>query len=301
MSRTLTVLDGGMGRELLRMGAPFRQPQWSALALTEGPEWIVRAHTNFIDAGADVVTTNSYAIVPFHIGEDRFVNEANPLADIAGRCARAAADAASRDIRVAGSLPPLFGSYRPDLFAADDAPRIIDPLVEGLAEHVDIWLGETLSSIAEARAVRRALERVGDSIRPLWISYTLDDSSDTALRSGESVADSVRAAIDLGATAVLFNCSQAETIRRAIPSAVRTSQGEVEVGGYANRFVESHTEVGQANDHLSEYRHDLDPTTYRDVVAVWIDDGASIVGGCCGIGPDHIAEIAVLATLSAPR
>ena len=97
MSRTLTVLDGGMGRELLRMGAPFRQPQWSALALTEGPEWIVRAHTNFIDAGADVVTTNSYAIVPFHIGEDRFVNEANPLADIAGRCARAAARTCSGD------------------------------------------------------------------------------------------------------------------------------------------------------------------------------------------------------------
>jgi len=64
----LTVLDGGMGRELLRIGAPFRQPEWSALALFDGPDWVVQAHTNFIEAGAEVITTNSYAIVPFHIG-----------------------------------------------------------------------------------------------------------------------------------------------------------------------------------------------------------------------------------------
>ncbi|MEI6403377.1 MAG: homocysteine S-methyltransferase family protein, partial [Actinomycetota bacterium] len=47
----LTVLDGGMGRELMRIGAPFRQPEWSALALFDGPDWVVQAHTNFIEAG----------------------------------------------------------------------------------------------------------------------------------------------------------------------------------------------------------------------------------------------------------
>jgi S-methylmethionine-dependent homocysteine/selenocysteine methylase len=296
MSPRITVLDGGMGRELLRIGAPFRQPEWSALALTEGPEWVVQAHTNFIDAGADMITTNSYAIVPFHIGNERFEVEALDLAGVAGRCARSAADTASRAIRVAGSLPPLFGSYRPDLFDSDEAPRIIDPLVEGLLPHVDLWLGETLSSIAEAVAVRRALERIGDSSRPLWISFTLDDSGPATLRSGELVSEAVRAASDLGAAVVLFNCSQAETIRRAIPIAVAASPGSLEVGGYANRFVESHTELGEANDHLTEYRYDLDPSTYSRLVAQWIEDGASIVGGCCGIGPDHIAEIAALAT-----
>ncbi len=290
-----------MGRELLRIGAPFQQPEWSALALTEGPDWVVQAHTNFVDAGADVITTNSYAIIPFHIGQDRFDVEALDLAGVAGRCARSAADTTSRDIRVAGSLPPLFGSYRPDLFDSDEAPRIIDPLVEGLAPHVDLWLGETLSSIAEVITVRRALERSGDSSRPLWISFTLDDSRFAALRSGESVVNAVRVAGDIGAAAVLFNCSQAETIRRAIPIAVEASRGEIEVGGYANRFVESHTEVGEANDHLTEYRHDLDPSTYSRLVAQWIEDGASIVGGCCGIGPNHIAEIAALATRSTPR
>ena len=46
------ILDGGMGRELARIGAPFRQPEWSALALIEGPDWVERAHRNFVEAGA---------------------------------------------------------------------------------------------------------------------------------------------------------------------------------------------------------------------------------------------------------
>ncbi len=288
----VTVLDGGMGRELLRIGAPFRQPEWSALALTEGPEHVVRAHSNFIEAGADVITTNSYAIVPFHIGDDRFDAEASELAAIAGRLARLAVDEASRPVRVAGSLPPLFGSYRPDLFDATDAPRVIDPLVAGLSDHVDLWLGETLGSIAEATAVRAAIARAGSDDRPLWISYTLDERGQ--LRSGESVIDAVAAAIDLGAAALLFNCCQAETITDAIVSAVAYAGRSVAVGGYANRFVTSHTESGQANEHLSAFRDDLDPDSYATFVSGWLDAGATVVGGCCGMEPSHIARIADL-------
>ena len=53
------VLDGGMGRELQRIGAPFRQPEWSALALIEAPEYVLRAHQAFVAAGARIITTNS--------------------------------------------------------------------------------------------------------------------------------------------------------------------------------------------------------------------------------------------------
>ncbi len=102
-----------MGRELKRMGAPFRQPQWSAPALMEAPEAVAQAHAAFIAAGAEVVTTNSYAVVPFHIGQDRFAADGRMLAERAGRLARAAADGAGRagrKVLVAASLPPLFGS-----------------------------------------------------------------------------------------------------------------------------------------------------------------------------------------------
>jgi S-methylmethionine-dependent homocysteine/selenocysteine methylase len=66
------LLDGGMGRQLQAMGAPFRQPEWSALALIEAPHTVQAAHAAFLHAGARVVTTNSYALVPFHLGQERF-------------------------------------------------------------------------------------------------------------------------------------------------------------------------------------------------------------------------------------
>jgi S-methylmethionine-dependent homocysteine/selenocysteine methylase len=294
---TVTVLDGGLGRELLRIGAPFRQPEWSALALTEAPEQVVQAHTNFIDAGAQVITTNSYAIVPFHIGEHRFADEGLGLAALSGRLARDAATRTTQSVLVAGSLPPLFGSYQPELFDPFDAPRIIDPLVQGLAEHVDVWLGETLGSVAEARAVRNALDRAAVVDRPLWISYTLADSG--GLRSGESVADAVAAALDVGAATIMFNCCQAETIVDAISIAVARTDGSAAVGGYANRFATPRTTSaiaasGAANQHVSALRDDLDPQTYCEYIARWLDAGATVVGGCCGIEPAHIARIASL-------
>ena len=102
----MTLLDGGMGRELHRRGAPFRQPEWSALALTKAPDVVQQTHLDFIRAGARVITTNSYAVVPFHIGA-RFEREGVALAATAGRLAREAVIASGEVVRVAASLPPL--------------------------------------------------------------------------------------------------------------------------------------------------------------------------------------------------
>jgi S-methylmethionine-dependent homocysteine/selenocysteine methylase len=75
---------------------------------------------------------------------------------------------------VAGSLPPLFGSSRPDLFDAAAAEPLLTRPVGALSPHVDLWLAETLSSTGEARNARRAL---GDDARPLWLSFTLHDGT----------------------------------------------------------------------------------------------------------------------------
>lgn len=88
----LWVLDGGMGRELARRGAPFRQPEWSALALMEAPETVREVHQAYATSGARVITTNSYALVPFHIGEARFAAQGEALAALAGQLARGVAD-----------------------------------------------------------------------------------------------------------------------------------------------------------------------------------------------------------------
>jgi S-methylmethionine-dependent homocysteine/selenocysteine methylase len=293
MTRPL-ILDGGMGRELSRNGAPFRQPEWSALALIEGPDFVRKAHDAFIAAGADVITTNSYAVVPFHLGAARFRSDGKRLADLAGRIARAAADAAPHPVKVAGSLPPLFGSYRPDLFIEKEAAGIAAVLIAGLSPHVDHWLAETQGSIAEAASLKSALAL---DPRPLWISFTLEDEKGAEakprLRSQEPVEQAVEAALGWGVAALLFNCSQPEVMAAALERAratIAASGKALALGVYANAFPPVREDVA-ANEGLSPIRADLDPPRYLAFVQAWIDRGAGIVGGCCGIGPEHIAEI----------
>ncbi|WP_409421632.1 homocysteine S-methyltransferase family protein [Pseudaeromonas sp. ZJS20] len=292
MAGKLTLLDGGMGRELQRRGAPFRQPEWSALALMEEPEQVVAAHRAFIDAGARVITTNNYAVVPFHIGEARFAEQGPGLVDLAGRLAREAVGA--QPVMVAGSLPPLFGSYRADLYQAERVAELARPIIAGLAPHVDLWLAETQSLIAEVRAVHALLP---DDGKPYWVSFTLQDvlrEGEPRLRSGEPVAAAIAAAIELGAEAALFNCSQPEVIEAALAVAdgVRVAAGaELQLGAYANAFPPQ-PEEATANDGLDELRADLDPPAYLAWAERWLTVGATLVGGCCGIGPEHIAELA---------
>ena len=294
----MTILDGGTGRELLRAGAPFRQPEWSALALIEAPEFVTRVHQAYVEAGAQVITTNSYALVPFHIGAERFAADGARLALLAGRLAREVADAAPARVRVAGSLPPICGSYRADWFDAQFARPILEVLVEGLRPSVDHWQAETLSAIAEAKLVRDVL---GDDRRPLWLSFTLTDERPIAglprLRSGEPAGEAVAAAVELGASAVLFNCSQPEVMADAVDRARevlgavrRYGSGGIEIGVYANAFAPQHP-TAKANSGLSDIRADLTPAGYLRWAREWVKRGATIVGGCCGIGPEHVAAL----------
>jgi S-methylmethionine-dependent homocysteine/selenocysteine methylase len=284
----VTLLDGGTGRELKRIGAPFRQPEWSALALIEAPAYVACVHRSYVDAGADVITTNTYALVPFHIGKDRFAAHGHTWAALAGSLAREVADAAPHPVLVAGSLPPACGSYRPDLVDIGRARPILATLVSALTPLVDHWLAETLSSLSEAELVGELTAATG---KPLWLSFTLDDTHPGAvaqLRSGEPVADAAALAHAMGAAAILFNCSQPEVMADAVRAA--RAGCDLPIGVYANAFPPQ-PEAAEANSTLLDIRADLDPAGYADFAQSWRDAGATILGGCCGIGPDHIAAL----------
>jgi S-methylmethionine-dependent homocysteine/selenocysteine methylase len=305
-----TLLDGGTGRELLRIGAPFSQPLWSAQALIEAPQYVSRVHENFIAAGAEVITTNTYALVPFHLGEARFRARGHELAALAGRLAREAADRAPRQVLVAGGLPPACGSYRPDLFDAAVARPILATLVDAMRPSVDLWLAETISLIAEAELVREVVgPAVGQGAKPLWLSFTIADEAageqPVRLRSGEHVAEAVAAAVRLGAAAVLFNCSQPEVMGAAVSEALaelrrRGTAEAIPVGVYANAFAAGDDAVG-ANEGLRDLRGEITPEAYLAWARDWVARGARIIGGCCGIGPQHLAALrAGLAPVSRP-
>ncbi|NLS17753.1 homocysteine S-methyltransferase family protein [Rhizobium sp. P40RR-XXII] len=293
----LLILDGGMSRELLRLGAELKQPEWSALALINSPEIVRQVHDEFIAAGSDVITTNSYALVPFHIGEERFSAEGAALIARAGQLARDAADACKdRKILVAGSLPPIFGSYEPQNFDPSRVQDYLKVLVANLDPYVDVWLGETLSLIAEGEAVRIAVAETG---KPFWISFTLADDAaqrngaSPKLRSGETVEDAAQWAASSGAEALLFNCSKPEVMREAVDAAgqvFKSGGSALRIGVYANAF-EGEQGESAANEGLHATRDDLNDDAYSRFACSWVDAGATMVGGCCGIGAGHIHQL----------
>jgi S-methylmethionine-dependent homocysteine/selenocysteine methylase len=291
------ILDGGMSRELLRLGAELKQPEWSALALINSPDIVRKVHDEFVAAGSDVITTNSYALVPFHIGEDRFWEEGAALIARSGKLARDAADACrDRKVLVAGSLPPVFGSYEPQNFDPLRVQKYLAVLVQNLAPYVDVWLGETLSLIAEGDAVREAVAQTG---KPFWISFTLaDDAVQTSgappkLRSGELVEQAASWAAQSGTQALLFNCSKPEVMRAAVGAAAQVFKDRaspLKIGVYANAF-EGEQGDAAANQGLHETRSDLDDDIYSRFACSWAEAGATMVGGCCGIGAGHIHRL----------
>ncbi|MBD0445621.1 homocysteine S-methyltransferase family protein [Acinetobacter nosocomialis] len=286
----MKILDGGLGRELARRGAPFRQPEWSALALIEAPETVKEVHLDFINAGAEVITTNNYAVVPFHIGQERFETDGVRLIKVAIEQAKNAVKESGKNVKIAGCLPPLFGSYRADLFQPEQAKNLAEPIINALAPEVDFWLAETQSCLKEVETVHALLPQDG---KDYWVSFTLQDEikqEQALLRSGENmqqVADFIKQS---NAKAVLFNCCQPEVILQAINEIKELIPESVQIGAYANAFPPQ-DESATANDGLDEIRKDLDAPAYLGFAKQWQQAGASLVGGCCGIGPEHIAEL----------
>lgn len=286
----MKILDGGLGRELARRGAPFRQPEWSALALIEAPETVKEVHLDFINAGAEVITTNNYAVVPFHIGQERFETDGVRLIKVAIEQAKNAVKESGKNVKIAGCLPPLFGSYRADLFQLEQAKNLAEPIINTLAPEVDFWLAETQSCLKEVETVHALLPQDG---KDYWVSFTLQDEikqEQALLRSGENmqqVADFIKQS---SAKAVLFNCCQPEVILQAINEIKGLIPESVQIGAYANAFPPQ-DESATANDGLDEIRKDLDAPAYLGFAKQWQQAGASLVGGCCGIGPEHIAEL----------
>ncbi|MCG8552367.1 MAG: homocysteine S-methyltransferase family protein [Desulfobacterales bacterium] len=294
----VTIIDGGIGRELERRGAPFRQPEWSARSMIEAPDMVKEVHKAFIASGASVITTNSYALVPFHLGEQQFKKQGKALAIIAGQTACAAVNETRPHTRVAGSIPPLFGSYRADLYQPERVVDIATPLIEGLGPYVDLWLCETQSLIDESLRIKSLVDQLDQSGKPFWVAFTLDDAhanSEPVLRSGQLLADAITEMVNAKVNAVLFNCCQPEVISQAIKITkdrlADLGAPNIQIGAYANAFP-AQTKAAKANEKLNEIRPDLTPSSYLTWAQKWVQDGATLIGGCCGIGPEHISILA---------
>ncbi|NKX44837.1 homocysteine S-methyltransferase family protein [Roseicyclus persicicus] len=284
----VTLLDGGIGQEMVARAGDRPTPLWSTRAMMDHPGLLQQIHADYFAAGADIATTNTYAIHRDRLRPDGLEEAFAPLMAAALGEASAARAAHGRG-RIAGSIGPLRASYRPDLHPPHaEAVPLYAEVARLLAPRVDLILVETVASVAHARA---ALEGAVAAGRPVWLAVTLDDEDGTRLRSGESLAEVLPVVTEGGAAAVLANCSAPEAMPAGLDILARAG---LPFGAYANgfaRITKAFLQDRPTVDALSP-RRDLGPVAYADHAMGWVGQGATILGGCCETGPAHIAEIA---------
>jgi len=280
------LLDGGMGRELRHRGVPILDTIWSANALLVAPEVVRDVHRDYLESGAEIITTNTYGVIRKELAKEGVEHRFAELNRLAGALAQEARQKSGRQAWIAGSLPPLQGSYRPDLVGAyaEIEPRYEEQATL-LAPHCDLMLCETMSSAAEALAAATAAAKTG---LPVWVSWSLHEDNSGRLRSGETVTEAAKAIAHLPVSAFLVNCCSPESIGAAMPELARLGGA---AGGYANAFRPVPKDWVMDRDGLLPLRDDLDPEHYARHAADWRAKGARIVGGCCGTGPGHIARL----------
>lgn len=281
------LLDGGMGQEIVNRGGKDAYGEWAVAALYENPDMVRAIHRDYIRAGADIITTNTYSATRTRLAHVAMENCFEELVRAAGELAVQACSAGDRHIQIAACLPPLEASYVAE-FALSFAEMVAQyrELMSLLDPYVDIYLGETLSTSQEARAVLTAARGRG---KPVWLSWTLQDHGSSVLRGGESLSDALASLRDCLPDAMLINCCTPDSVDIALP--LLRSSG-LPFGGYANGFVEIPDEwASRAGVAQLKTRTDLSPAVYAQHAQGWLAAGAAIVGGCCEVGPAHIARL----------
>ena len=288
MNKTVTLLDGSVGQELVKQYGEKPTPLWSTEIMLKDPNMVSDIHSAYFEAGATIATTNSYTILRDRLKHFALEHEVHNLWNSSVAAACKARDKFGSG-RIAGSIGPLRASYRPDICPpVEEASSIYKEKVESIAPMVDILLVETVCSLKQAEGVLAATD---NSNKPVWISFSVDDNDGTKLRSGENLED-VKAVINNHfVEAVLINCSPPEVVGNAL--SILSKMG-LTFGAYANGFSKISSEFLKTRPTVDALtaRKDLGPEEYSNFVTNWIRNGASIVGGCCEIGPTHISTIA---------
>lgn len=277
LPQTALILDGATGTELVRRGFTLTTPLWSAAAITEAPELLEQIHRDYVQAGADIITANTFRTHGRNLREAGMESQAGELTQQAVDIARRTANSS---MLIAGSVAPLEDCYSPDKTPGeseleDEHGRHTDNLKRS---GVDLILVETQITIREGTIAARAARATG---LPVLVSWTLKTAiGPPRLLSGELLQDALDSLAPLRIQGVLLNCIPAEEVLPAFQS-VQGSDIWLK-GAYANtgRLYAD----GSWGDTTA-----TNPAVYAGYAQSWKCFGFHILGGCCGTTPEHVS------------
>jgi homocysteine S-methyltransferase len=272
------ILDGAMGTELQRRGVDTDIPLWSANALIGSPEIVLQIHKEYIEAGADIITANTFRTTRRTMRRAGLPDRSRQLTMTAVDLAHQACEFfPDRELLIAGSIAPLEDCYRPDLVPGDRELREEHAeLAARLVENgVDFILLETMNTMREAYAACAAATEAGKEV---VVSFICDHEGH--LYSGESLSGAIKMLLEFHPTGFSVNCVPPRYMKHAIDNLAATTDRPFAV--YGNVGVPDNERRGW------EFTHDVLEEEYAAHAREWLRRGASIIGGCCGTTPEYI-------------
>jgi homocysteine S-methyltransferase len=283
----IVLMDGGTGTGLQALGVPMDGEAWSAVANLTHLDAVQRLHASFLDAGADVLITNTFAAGPGPLAAAGYadrVDEANRNAVSAANAARARAG--RDDVVIAGSMSRMVanGLSRSEPSGPPTQDRLLDAYRRQagiLADAgVDVIALEMMGATAHAVPAVAAAAETG---LPVWLGISIGEATagQATTIDGEDVADLIESVRTGAIDAVLVMHTDVRLVSDSLSV----------IGAVWTGMVGAYPHVGEWTPPNWVFS-DVPPSTFAGYARDWVVNGASVVGGCCGIGPEHIAELA---------
>lgn len=283
------VIDGAMGTELQRRGVPMHRVAWSAAAIASHPETIREIHEDYIRAGAEVVIANTFGTARHVLAQAALGERVEELNRRAVELAKEARDAAAgdREVLIAGSI----SSFMPE--NAKDKHVMPDVAVGSYREQAEILAAAGADLIAlemmqDVAYTAYALEAALATGLPVWVGFScrLEEKGERVLTFRDDVdasfSDTVSKVMSMGGSLAGVMHSDVEVVGPALEVLRAHWPGPVAAYPHSGHFI------------MPEWQF-VDVISPEDLLAEaekWVGQGAQIIGGCCGIGPDHVRLLA---------
>jgi homocysteine S-methyltransferase len=291
------ILDGGMGQELLARGMEPNGTLWSANALLQDKyhKLLLDTHLDFINSGAEIIVTTTFTTRRMRLRDNNVEDKFEYLNTKAGEIAKKAKDL-NPHVLIAGGLPPQYLTYEADTRSDVEISENFYEQAKLLNPFVDFFYFDVLSSVREFKL---AIEAIKSFNKPYLVGAHISEG--VRLPSGENISDIISKIEHKNLLGLILSCISPENYEQnlneiknlGVPFGFKLN-GFVTTkpnSGYTNSFKKSKT--GNPNEFLGK-RKDLTPENMALIVKKFKDAGATILGGCCETGPEHIREMSKL-------
>ena len=297
--KKIKILDGGMGQELLARGLISRGTLWSASALMEekNHKLLIDTHLSFINAGADVITTNTFSTRRVRMLQ----NKADNLFEYANlkacELALKAKEISKKNIFIAGSIPAQNNTYEVDKREKNIIKKNFYDQANIIQPYIDFFYLDVISSGLEIEIALNTIERLN---KPVLVGLYIKKNG--KLPSGETITEIVKKYKNNNWLGLILACVSPEIIEKTTNELKKI---DLPFGFKANLWASEplpvhkfnrskHNQIGENPNIVMGKREDITAKIFYKFAKKITKNGATILGGCCETRPDHIMEIAKL-------